>query len=150
MLVPLTVSRNRKSSSPPKGKARPRSRVWKGRVVRGDGLGRELGFPTANIDLPAARLPPFGIYLARLRSPLRGRFALASVGVRPTLGRKNAPRLEIYIPDFAGNLYGRTLAFELVLKLRDEKKYPSLGALKAGIRLDLRRFRALSRKLTAG
>lgn len=130
---PLTGSRNRRSSS------------LRGRVVKGDGLGRKLGFPTANIALAPSSLPPFGVYIVKLRSPLRGRFALASVGLRPTLRKKTAPRLEIHIPDFSGDLYGRVLVFEILLKLREEKKFRSLQALQAAIKRDLRRFRSMPR-----
>ncbi len=91
-----------------------------GRVVRGQQLGRKLGFPTANVRFPHRRLPVAGIFAVRIRvrgemgAPLAG---VASIGTRPTVGGIE-PLLEVYVFDFDGDLYGREIAVECVRFLR--------------------------------
>jgi riboflavin kinase/FMN adenylyltransferase len=108
-----------------------------GRVAHGAKLGRELGFPTANIVL--RRRPPLeGIYavsaeLEETRAVLRG---VASVGRRPTLRAGAAPLLEVHLFDWDAPLYGRHLRVTFLAKLRDEEKYDGLEALRAAIARD--------------
>jgi riboflavin kinase/FMN adenylyltransferase len=109
-----------------------------GRVVRGDGLGRKLGFPTANVQMKHNRPPLTGIYAARLhgvgRAPLRG---VASLGVRPTIEPHGAPTLEIHLFDFEGELYRQHVRVEFLHKFRDEEKYADLATLQRQIALDV-------------
>lgn len=110
--------------------------IW-GRVAHGAGLGRQLGFPTAN--LPLRRKPPVaGIFAARVHglggAPIRG---VASVGVRPTVTDVGAPMVEVFLFDFDAPLYGRRIGVEFVHKLRDEERYPDLDALARQIEQDV-------------
>lgn len=113
-------------------------RMLRGRVVRGRRLGRKLGFPTANFKIaPGARLPR-GVWRVKVSGTTLGeRLAVCNIGVRPTLG--GAPRLvvEVHVPGFRGNLYGRTLTVAFLSAIRAEKKFPSMAALKAQIRRDV-------------
>ena len=111
----------------------------RGKVVVGDKRGRDLGFPTANIEMPASCRLGFGIYAVRVR---RGAGASASVhdavasyGIRPTFGGGN-PVLEVFIFDFAGDLYGEILEVEFVAWLRPELKFDGIEALIARIAED--------------
>ena len=108
-----------------------------GRVVRGDGRGRELGYPTANLafDAPVA-LPPDGIYAVRigwggrdLLAPQHRADGVASLGVRPTFGDDGARILEVNLFDVDSDLYGKRLRVEFVRRLRGERKFNSVAAL---------------------
>jgi riboflavin kinase/FMN adenylyltransferase len=114
-----------------------------GRVVAGDGLGRKLGFPTANVQMRRNRPPFTGIFTVRLHGatdkPLDG---VASLGVRPTVKQQGAPVLEVHALDFAGDLYRRHVRVEFLQKLRDEEKYADLATLTRQIALDAKNARA--------
>jgi len=114
-----------------------------GRVVEGDGLGRKLGFPTANVQMRHNRPPLTGIFAVRLHGaahqPLRG---VASLGVRPTVKQQGAPVLEVHALDFAGDLYRRHVQVEFLHKLRDEEKYADLTTLTKQIALDVENTRS--------
>lgn len=115
----------------------------RGIVVGGDRLGRELGFPTANIALPARHiLPPDGVYVAQAVTPF-GQFAAAvSIGNRPTVGGTTRV-IEAYLLDYPGTtLYGRTLSIELSQKVRDQRKFASTEELTEWIRTDIEAVRA--------
>ena len=126
-----------------------RSFTMSGRVVHGEKLGRELGFPTANIVL--RRRPPLaGIFVVecQLEGEARWRPGAASVGRRPTVNPIALPLLEAHLLDYAGNLYRRHLHVRFLKKLRDEKKYDDVPALRAAIELDAARARAYFAKKT--
>lgn len=109
----------------------------RGRVVGGEGMGRKLGFPTANLKVPASARPPRGVWKVLARGTTVGeRVGACNVGVRPTLGGTRLV-VEVYIPGFRGNLYGRTLSLSFISKIRSERRFPSLAALKAQIRKDV-------------
>jgi riboflavin kinase/FMN adenylyltransferase len=138
-----------------------------GTVVKGEQRGRTIGFPTANLDHVTELAPPRGVYAVRvevIRSPedalveqlaslpLRGMGAglprggvpgVMNHGVRPTVGAGGAPSLEIHVFDFEGDLYGQRLRVHLAAKLRDERKFAGLDALKAQIVDDAARARAV-------
>jgi len=107
-----------------------RSYSMTGRVVRGNQLGRELGFPTANLRTGRRRVPVAGIFAVRVHrlgaSPLPG---VASLGTRPTIEGGGEMLLETHLFDFAGDLYGREIEVEFVAKLRDEERFASLDVL---------------------
>lgn len=109
-----------------------------GRVVHGDKLGRQIGFPTANIQLQHNRPPLSGIFVVEVcglnEQPLQG---VASLGTRPTVHRNGRPTLEVFIFDFQGELYGQRLRVDFLHKLRDEEKYPDLDTLIAQINRDV-------------
>ncbi|HET9836214.1 MAG TPA: bifunctional riboflavin kinase/FAD synthetase [Rhodanobacteraceae bacterium] len=102
-----------------------------GRVVRGNHVGHELGYPTANIRLGRRVSPVQGIFAVRVHGVgAQPRAGVASLGVRPMFeGRE--PLLETHLFDFDGDLYGRRIEVEFVAKLRDEEKFADLDALKA-------------------
>jgi len=101
-----------------------------GTVRRGDGLGRKLGFPTANIDTTGLAVPPKGVYAAQARAGGRIRPAVVNIGSRPTLAQLHPElRVEAHLLEFAGDLYAAELEILFLEKLRDEKKFDSLDAL---------------------
>ncbi len=112
-------------------------KMVRGRVVRGDGLGRRLGFPTANLKVSLSARPPRGVWKVLARGTTLGeRVGACNVGVRPSLGGVRLV-VEVHIPSFRGDLYGRTLTLSFVSKIRSERRFASLGALKAQIRRDV-------------
>jgi riboflavin kinase/FMN adenylyltransferase len=114
-----------------------------GHVMHGDKLGRQIGFPTANIQLQHNRPPLSGIFAVEVYglngAPLQG---VASLGTRPTVHNNGRPTLEVFIFDFRDDLYGRRLRVDFLKKLRDEEKYPGLDALIAQINRDVDNARA--------
>ena len=112
-------------------------KAFRGRVVHGERLGRKLGFATANLKLASGVKPPRGVWRVSVRGTTLGeRPAVCNVGVRPTLGGKRLV-VEVHVPGFRGDLYGRTLRVSFLSRIRGERKFPSLAALKARIRLDV-------------
>lgn len=118
----------------------------RGPVVHGAHLGRQLGFPTANIAVTADRaLPVFGIYatwafVGETRYP-----SATNIGVRPTIGG-TPPTVETYIFDFDGDLYDQTLRIELVALLRPELKFDSLESMQEQIARDVEEARRVLRE----
>jgi riboflavin kinase/FMN adenylyltransferase len=114
-----------------------------GRIVRGDGLGRKLGYPTANVQMKHNRPPLTGIFAVEVSgaadSPLRG---VASLGIRPTVKQQGEAVLEVYIFDFSGDLYGRHVRVDFLHKFRDEEKFADLAALTTQIGVDVASARA--------
>jgi riboflavin kinase/FMN adenylyltransferase len=109
-----------------------------GRVVHGDGMGRKLGFPTANIQLKHNQPPLTGIYVVQVHSDGVGVLqGVASLGVRPTVRQDAKHVLEVHLFEFAQQIYSKHLRVEFLHKLRDEEKYPSLDALTRQIALDV-------------
>jgi riboflavin kinase/FMN adenylyltransferase len=126
-----------------------RAHEVRGVVERGEQRGRELGYPTANVALPAEILVPApGIYAGWYGGE---RAAAISVGRRPTFFDGAAPVvLEAYVLDFAGDLYGQQARVSFVARLRDEERYDSVDALVAQMALDVDATRAALGSLTAG
>ncbi len=109
-----------------------------GRVVHGDGVGRKLGFPTANIQLKHNRPPLSGIYVVQVHAEGMGVLqGVSSLGVRPTVKQDAKPVLEVHLFEFAQQIYGKHLRVEFLQKLRDEEKYPNLETLTRQIALDV-------------
>ncbi len=114
-----------------------------GLVTRGFGRGRELGFPTANIDLShGPQIPGNGIYAAWAHLPDGKYMAAVSVGVNPTF-EERVQAVEAYLLDFDRDVYGQTMTLEFVEKLRDEVEYMGVGPLIAQIQRDVDQTRAL-------
>ncbi len=109
----------------------------RGPVVRGDGRGRQLGFPTANVQVPPERLlPAYGVYGGWADTPL-GRYAMVvNVGVRPTYPASR-PTVEAYLLDFVGDLYGTLLTLHFEVYLRPEMRFESAVALCAQMERDV-------------
>ena len=115
-----------------------------GRVMHGDKLGRTIGFPTVNIQINRNRAPLAGIYTVTVDG-VNGKAwpGVASLGVRPTVTKNGAARLEVYLLDYAGDLYGRHLRVHFLHKQRDEQKFGSLAELTAAIALDCENAREI-------
>ncbi len=116
-----------------------RSYSLTGRVVRGDGLGKQLGFPTANLDVKALALPPKGVYAVHAEVAGKTWRAVLNIGTRPTLQNPN-PQLQVeaHLLDFQGDLYSQELEITFLDKLREEKKFASLAELREQIGRDVR------------
>jgi riboflavin kinase/FMN adenylyltransferase len=113
-----------------------------GRVVRGLGLGRKLGFPTANVNLKRLQAPIDGIFAARVAGlgaqPLDG---VASVGTRPTIGGDTA-LLEVLIFDFDRDIYGQYITVQFVKRLREERHFTDLTSMQRQMHVDVEAARA--------
>lgn len=114
-----------------------------GRVVKGGGLGRQLGFPTANLDVAGLVLPPRGVYAVHVRAGDRAQRAVMNIGVRPTL-RDPEPKLcvEAHLLDFEGDLYDQELEVTFAARLRDEQRFSSLAELQKQIARDIAKARS--------
>lgn len=135
-----------------------------GQVIRGDQLGQQLGFPTANLDTTGLLLPPSGVYAAHVRRrtgvapgtnqspdseekdngvrrdacPAPPHRAVLNIGRRPTIQNPTPePRVEVHLLDFNGELYGQELEITFAARLRDEQKFASLDELKSQIARDV-------------
>ena len=113
----------------------------RGRVVAGQQLGRTLGFPTANIRVRRRRLPLSGIFAVRVRGiddgpQARAYGGVASLGTRPTVGGVE-PLLEVFVFDYAGDLYGRELEVEFLAHLREEVRFESVEVMVVQMHADV-------------
>lgn len=113
-----------------------------GRVLHGQKLARQLGTPTANVQLKRRRAPLTGVYLVSAEIDGKVWPGVANIGVRPTVAGDGRPHLEIHLLDFAGDIYGRRLTVVFHQKLRDEQRFASLEALKTAIDADVAAARA--------
>jgi riboflavin kinase/FMN adenylyltransferase len=114
-----------------------------GTVVKGDGLGKRLGFPTANLAAHNEQFPPDGVYAVRVRLDSQVVPGVANIGTRPTVKAGGERLLEVHLIDFSRDLYGLDIEAEFVRFLRPEQKFPDLDALRAQISLDVQSSRAL-------
>lgn len=114
-----------------------------GNVVAGEKLGRQLGFPTANVDTGGLQLPPAGVWAVRCRHPRHGGISgAANLGTRPSV-EGGGLRLEVHLLDFSGDLYGEELDVEFVRRLRGETRFRNLDDLKRAIASDVENVRIL-------
>jgi riboflavin kinase / FMN adenylyltransferase len=115
-----------------------------GPVVRGDQLGRRLGFATANLAVTELVLPPDGVYAAEVRLDGRTCPAVLNIGCRPTVQQGVGPRqFEVHLLEFDGDLYGREFEVVFRRRLRDERRFANLPELEAQIRRDVESARAV-------
>ncbi|ACY14974.1 bifunctional riboflavin kinase/FAD synthetase [Haliangium ochraceum] len=124
-----------------------------GAVVRGEGRGRTIGIPTANIEVGGALLPPGGVYAVRadlLGAPLAddaprraGWAGVANLGTKPTFGDGGEQTLEVHLLDRSDDLYGKTLRLHFVERLRAEQRFDGVDALVRQIHTDIARAREL-------
>lgn len=120
-----------------------RTYAIRGQVLPGDQIGRQLGFPTANLSVTNLVLPPGGVYAACTQ--VDGKFfrVALNIGRRPTVAAvKPELRVEAHLLDFAGDLYGRELEVEIGFRLREEKKFASPDELREQISRDVAAVRA--------
>lgn len=117
--------------------------TMQGRISHGDKLGRELGFPTANIFLHRQLTPFTGVFTVLVYGitdyPLPG---VANIGIRPTLEQNTRTLLEVHLLDFDQTIYGRYVEIEFCQKLREEIRYPNLDLLKNQIADDVAQAKA--------
>ncbi len=113
-----------------------------GVVVEGRKLGRELGFPTANVELGDDAAVDNGVYESRVTIVDSGESygAVTNIGVNPTIGAVTR-RSESYLLDFEGDLYGQVIRVELLCRLRGEQCFESVAALREQVLNDIKRVR---------
>ena len=133
----------------PEEAARLLGRFWaiEARVEHGDGRGRQMGFPTANMHLGHCLAPAFGVYAVRVtitenEKPIGRHDGVANFGIRP-MYQTAVPLMEAHLFDFDGDLYGKHLAVELIAYLRPEAKFENLDALIAQIATDAQKARKI-------
>ena len=108
-----------------------------GEVVHGDGLGKKINFPTANIEIIDTYkiIPKNGVYLVKTIINSEIYFGMMNIGVRPTIGGKNKS-LEIHFFNFKDNIYNKTISVEIICKIRDEEEFSSIDELKIQLKKD--------------
>ncbi|HEX3072477.1 MAG TPA: bifunctional riboflavin kinase/FAD synthetase [Ignavibacteriales bacterium] len=108
-----------------------RAYSFSGKVVKGAQRGRLLGFPTANVQLenPQKLIPKNGIYAVKAKVGNKTHNGVMSLGLRPTFNDLTEPLAEIYIFDFEEDIYHNIVAVEIISRLRDEEKFPSVEEL---------------------
>jgi riboflavin kinase/FMN adenylyltransferase len=117
--------------------------VVRGEVIVGDQRGRTIGFPTANVlSDPAVVVPARGVYAACVRTGDTAYAACANIGVAPTFGDRES-KIEAYLLDFEGNLYGRVVDIGFVSRIRAEKRFSGVEELKRQISHDVEETRRL-------
>jgi riboflavin kinase / FMN adenylyltransferase len=114
-----------------------------GTVTRGAGRGRELGFPTANLSTPNELLPPSGVYATTATINGIAHPSVTNVGMRPTFGDVDRIQVETHLLDSDRDLYDAPLRLSFVQRLRDERAFPDVDALRAQIDADCRAARRL-------
>jgi riboflavin kinase/FMN adenylyltransferase len=116
-----------------------------GVVVPGDGRGRTIGIPTANLEVWSQRvIPRAGVYVCRAFLNGKGFGAVTNIGVRPTFEPQTVNlRVETHLLDFEGDLYGREIQLDFLARLRDEQRFPNIEALVEQIHKDIRRSREI-------
>lgn len=134
-LGPAPISSTRVRAAVSEGRIREataclgRPHVLNGLVVRGQEIGRMLGFPTANLALSTELRPPLGVYAVRVMHEGRSWRGVANHGVRPTVDASGSATFEVHVLDFTGDLYGQHLEVELVERLRAERAFRSRDEL---------------------
>jgi riboflavin kinase/FMN adenylyltransferase len=119
-----------------------------GTVVEGDRRGRTIGFPTANLCTDNELLPPYGVYATTATIDGVVRPSATNVGVRPTVDSSGRATIETHVFDFDRDLYGKSIRLGFVLRLRDERAFDSLDALRTQIGVDCDRARVLFDRLS--
>ncbi len=108
-----------------------------GIVVKGNQLGRTIGFPTANIEIPESYklIPKYGVYLVTAIVNNKSIFGMMNIGLKPTLG-DNVPSIEVHLLDFSEDIYGQKIQVNVIERLREEQKFESFEALKLQLEVD--------------
>lgn len=115
-----------------------------GEVVKGDGLGRKLGFPTANLDVQTLTLPKPGVWAVQTHRDGTTLHGVLNIGTRPTLNHP-IPRTqaEVHFLNFKGDIYGEFLALELKERIRNEQRFPDIQSLQQQIQADILKAESL-------
>jgi riboflavin kinase / FMN adenylyltransferase len=121
----------------------------KGKVIPGDGRGRTIGVPTANLDVwEEKQLPRMGVYVCQALIGGEYHGAVANIGVRPTFDQRDMiPHVEAHLLDFDQDLYGQELSLGFIQRLRDEQRFPNPQALVAQIFQDIEKGRLILSKV---
>jgi len=122
--------------------------MLEGTVTRGEGRGRQLGFPTANLSTDNELFPPNGVYATAVLMDGEIHAAVTNVGVRPTFGASSGPVVESHLFDIDRELYGRGIRVAFIQRLRDELAFPDPDALREQIARDCDDARALFRQIS--
>ena len=118
-----------------------------GHVIAGRKRARQLGWPTANVDVQGTLLPPTGVYCVEACIAGQWKRGVANLGYRPTVAAAGeAMALEVHVLDFTGDLYDQALEVRFLSKLRNEKKFSGLEELKTQIAADVEQVRAIEQK----
>ena len=123
-----------------RGQALPAVTI-EGTVVRGDGRGRQLGFPTANLRIASDADPPRGVFAARVERAGVQVAAVANIGTRPTFAGREVS-VEVHLLDFEGDLYDQRLRVTLDRRLRGERCFGTVEELRSQIAGDIQQTRA--------
>jgi riboflavin kinase/FMN adenylyltransferase len=109
-----------------------------GDVVTGDKIGRQLGFPTANLQLPDSRklLPATGVYVVQVLIDGQQYGGMLNIGVRPTVLANGEPRIEVHIFDFSKEIYGAPIELKLLTRIRGEQYFPDIDSLAFQLKQD--------------
>ena len=118
-----------------------------GVVVEGRRKGRELGFPTANLKIDNELVPPDGVYATTLTVDGIVHASMTNIGVRPTFG-ESARTIETHVLKFDGDLYGKSVRLSFVQRLRDERRFDDVDALRAQLEADQRRVERLFARIS--
>ena len=119
-----------------------------GTVVQGAGRGRELGVPTANLQTDNELLPPHGVYATAVTIDGVVYPGVTNIGLRPTFDDVTRTMIEVHVLGFSRDLYGQRVRVAFIQRLRDERRFPDVDALKAQIDADVRRARRLFDRLS--
>lgn len=113
------------------------SYMLSGIVVKGNQLGRTIGFPTANIEILEnyKLIPKNGVYIVTAIVNKKTIFGMMNIGVKPTLG-DNIPSIEVHLLDFSEDIYGQKIQVNVIERLRDEQKFDSFESLKSQLEID--------------
>lgn len=113
------------------------SYMLSGIVVKGNQLGRTIGFPTANIEISEnyKLIPKNGVYIVSAILNNQTIFGMMNIGIKPTLG-DNVPTIEVHLLNFSEDIYGQKIQVNVIERLRDEQKFESFEALKSQLEID--------------
>ncbi len=118
-----------------------------GTIVEGRRRGREIGFPTANVATENELVPPYGVYATTMTVDGVVHAGVTNIGLRPTFG-ETEPTIESHLLGYAGDLYGKRVRLGFVLRLRDERRFEDVDALRTQIDADQRRAERLFTRLS--
>lgn len=119
-----------------------------GTVIQGAGRGRELGVPTANLATRNELLPPHGVYATTVTIDGVVHAGVTNIGLRPTFSDASRTTIEVHVLGLSRDLYGQQVRLGFIQRLRDERRFPDVDALKAQIDADVRRARRLFDRLS--
>lgn len=117
-----------------------------GKVVEGKQLGRTIGFPTANIEIedPLKIIPAIGVYAVKVKTEDGRTFnGMMNIGTRPTVTDELEVKLEVFILDFSGNLYGQRITVSLLQRIRGEHRFQSVDILRTQLQEDEKTVRSI-------